>query len=63
MDNFEWSEGYSIKFGLYHIDRHTMNRTPKMSADWYRNFLTNSSIIADTNFSLKKKDVSGIQSE
>ncbi|KAL3636856.1 hypothetical protein CASFOL_019155 [Castilleja foliolosa] len=61
MDSFEWSNGYSVKFGLYHIDRQTLKRTPKMSADWYRDFLTNSSIIADTKFSLKEKNVPVIQ--
>ncbi|KAL3639870.1 hypothetical protein CASFOL_014838 [Castilleja foliolosa] len=51
IDNFEWSSGYAIKFGLYHIDRQTLKRTPKMSADWYRDFLTNSSVIDNTKFS------------
>ncbi|EEF44249.1 beta-glucosidase, putative [Ricinus communis] len=29
IDNFEWSLGYSICFGLYHVDRRTLQRTPK----------------------------------
>ncbi|GER54520.1 beta glucosidase 11 [Striga asiatica] len=41
MDNFEWSSGYDIKFGLYHVDRQTLKRSPKMSATWYRDFLSN----------------------
>ena len=32
MDNFEWAEGYSKKFGLLAVDRQTMARTPKPSA-------------------------------
>jgi beta-glucosidase len=35
-DNFEWSDGYGPTFGLVHVDRATLERTPKRSFDWYR---------------------------
>jgi beta-glucosidase len=36
MDNFEWNEGFSERFGLIHVDYATQKRTPKLSYDWYR---------------------------
>ncbi|MGN6549270.1 MAG: GH1 family beta-glucosidase [Pararhizobium sp.] len=35
MDNFEWAEGYRMRFGLLHVDYETLRRTPKKSAGWY----------------------------
>ena len=36
IDNFEWAEGYSKKFGLVHVDYETGARTPKESAYFYK---------------------------
>lgn len=35
LDNFEWSLGYSKRFGLVHVDYETQRRTPKASARFY----------------------------
>ena len=35
MDNWEWAEGFDAKFGLYHVDFDTQQRTPKDSALWF----------------------------
>ncbi len=35
LDNFEWAEGYRMRFGLVHVDFQTQVRTPKSSARWY----------------------------
>jgi beta-glucosidase len=36
LDNFEWAEGYSKRFGLVYVDYPTQRRIPKSSYDWYR---------------------------
>ena len=40
MDNFEWSLGYSKRFGLVHVDYQTQLRTPKQSARWYQRLIS-----------------------
>jgi len=39
LDNFEWAEGYSKRFGLVYVDYHTQTRIPKASAAWYRDLI------------------------
>jgi beta-glucosidase len=36
LDNFEWAEGYSKRFGIVYVDYLTQRRIPKMSAHWYK---------------------------
>lgn len=35
MDNMEWAEGYTQRFGMVYIDYPTLRRIPKDSAYWY----------------------------
>ncbi|MFL5668804.1 MAG: GH1 family beta-glucosidase [Chloroflexota bacterium] len=42
LDNYEWSLGYSRRFGLVHVDFDTQRRTPKDSARWYQRLATGS---------------------
>ena len=39
MDNFEWSEGYKMRFGIVYVDYKTQKRIPKRSALWFKEFL------------------------
>ncbi len=39
LDNFEWAEGYTKRFGLVHVDYETQRRTPKDSYRWYRDVI------------------------
>ena len=39
LDNFEWAQGFSKRFGLVHVDFDTLERTPKDSYGWYRELI------------------------
>jgi beta-glucosidase len=44
MDNFEWVDGYGKRFGIYHVDFETQERTPKRSALWYREVIARNAV-------------------
>jgi len=39
MDNFEWSSGYDMKFGLYEVDFETQQRTMRKGSEAYRRII------------------------
>jgi beta-glucosidase len=47
LDNFEWSHGYSKRFGIVHVDYRTQKRTPKASARFYANVIRTNGAVLD----------------
>jgi beta-glucosidase len=45
MDNFEWSDGFEKRFGLYRVDFQTQQRTPKLSASFYREVIERNAVM------------------
>jgi|FEC22Drversion2_1045045.scaffolds.fasta_scaffold00172_12 beta-glucosidase len=45
MDNFEWLQGYSARFGLHYVDFKTLKRTPKLSASFYRKVIERNALV------------------
>ena len=44
LDNFEWADGYSKRFGIHYVDFKTLKRTPKLSAEWYQQTIANNRV-------------------
>lgn len=44
LDNFEWSLGYSKRFGLVYVEYSSQRRIPKASFDWYREVVAASAL-------------------
>ena len=40
LDNFEWADGFTQRFGIVHVDHDTGERTPKASYRWYRELIS-----------------------
>ncbi|MBN8807827.1 MAG: beta-glucosidase [Sphingomonas sp.] len=45
MDNFEWADGYTKRFGIHYVDFKTQTRTPKLSAAWYKEVIRQNRIV------------------
>lgn len=41
LDNFEWAEGYSKRFGITYVNYETQKRLPKDSFYWYQEVIQN----------------------
>lgn len=45
LDNFEWADGYSKRFGIHYVDYATQQRIPKLSATWYREVIRRNAVV------------------
>ncbi len=46
LDNFEWSRGYTERWGIVHVEWETGRRVLKDSARWYRDVVTQNAVAA-----------------
>ena len=47
LDNYEWSLGYSKRFGIVHVNYETQERTPKASARFYSKVIASNGTVLD----------------
>lgn len=45
MDNYEWEDGYDMRFGVVHCDFRTQRRTPKLSARWFSAVMAHNALV------------------
>lgn len=44
LDNYEWHRGYAQRFGLFYVNFSSLERTPKLSADFFRETIRRNSV-------------------
>jgi beta-glucosidase len=47
IDNFEWAFGYTRRFGIHYVNYETMERTPKLSAQFYAGVIRRNAVGAE----------------
>lgn len=45
LDNFEWAYGYTRRFGIVYVNYSSLERTPKLSAHWYKEVIQRKMVI------------------
>ena len=45
MDNFEWADGYTKRFGIHYVDFKTQARIPKLSAAFYKEVIAKNAVL------------------
>jgi beta-galactosidase len=44
IDNYEWAQGYRMRFGLYQVDFNTKERIARKSSETYKKIILASSL-------------------
>ena len=44
LDNFEWACGYTRRFGIHYVNYQTQERTPKLSAEFYKGVIARNAV-------------------
>ena len=44
LDNYEWADGYSKRFGITYVDFKTQKRTPKFSSEFYKEVIARNAL-------------------
>ena len=52
LDNYEWAEGYTQRFGIVWVDYTTQQRVPKDSAHWYRSVIREHALLEPSSVAL-----------
>ena len=45
MDNYEWEDGFTRRFGIVHVDFATQKRTPKLSSRYYAQVIRHNRVV------------------
>jgi len=45
FDNFEWTDGYAVRFGVIHVDYPNLIRAPKLSASYYSEVIRRNAVV------------------
>lgn len=45
LDNFEWSDGYAMRFGITYVDYKTQKRTLKLSGEFYKEVIARNGML------------------
>jgi len=53
-DNFEWTDGYSKRFGLVYVDYPSLKRTIKDSGFWYKKVIKSNGGVLSVNSSVRE---------
>jgi beta-glucosidase len=45
LDNYEWSDGYAMRFGITYVDYKTQKRTVKLSGEFYKEMIARNALV------------------